>query len=819
MVTQNCINFAASTTSNQFAIGLTDPGPSSLDVSGNVSIGSFAGSTAAPSNGLIVSGTTGIGTSAPASILHIYEDSTSADATAGLTIENDGTGDAIVQYLLTGGQRWVTGIDNSDSDKFKIASSADLDSDAHLVIDTSGNVGVGETTPTTTLHIKGASGGGDPTTTTTGDVVSIFENNNQWMELGVTNTGNDRRAWILARHSDIASFGGYFCTLHLQPDISGSENDYQGVAIAIDPSNKLDSTQGLAVGKSVSIGSSYAIISAPTNGMIVEGNVGIGTSAPSSSVSLHLYKDYTGSGVQSNHWGIYSAVYQGGSGTITNNYSLYAIAEKNDTGDVTNNYGIRSRAINNHATGSITSNIGLFSVGDDNKSGVTTNYGAYLYGNNQASSGSTPTNYGAYIRASTLTSGGGIGTNHGLYVYTSSVSGSTITTNYGLRIADGHAGTVTNAWSLYNQSTADSYFAGNVGIGITTPEFPLHLQGDTPTFRIENTGSNIAGEDFATIDFYFDNGSYDYLAAQIAANRDEGNDSGALTFRTRDGTGNVLNTALYIDHDAQVGIGTTAPESPLHIYENTASPGTDSGLNIQNIGNGDSVLHFLTSDATKWSVGSDNDDSKKFKISNGGDLQSGMLTIETSGDVGIGTTSPATTLDVNGTITGSQLDVPGCIVQMQSVIKTSSFTSSSTSWTDWTDMSVNITPHYSDSKIYISFTSGVSNSSDNCFQYVKLVRVVGGSSTDIAIGDTAGSAQRCWIDGALGAIGGSVYSVTQKPLAGVYMDSPATTSAVTYKLQVKRTLSGTASFGVTSSTSDGNRSSIPSTLVLMEVAQ
>ena len=39
----------------------------------------------------------------------------------GITIEQDGTGDAVVQYLLTGGRRWVTGIDNDDTAEGKIS--------------------------------------------------------------------------------------------------------------------------------------------------------------------------------------------------------------------------------------------------------------------------------------------------------------------------------------------------------------------------------------------------------------------------------------------------------------------------------------------------------------------------------------------------------------------------------------------------------------------------------------------------------------------------------------------------------------------------
>jgi hypothetical protein len=69
--------------------------------------------------------------------LHVYE-STAADVSNGITIEQAGTGDAVTAFLLTGVQRWSMGIDNSDSDKFKIGTGA-LGSADRLVIDIAGN--------------------------------------------------------------------------------------------------------------------------------------------------------------------------------------------------------------------------------------------------------------------------------------------------------------------------------------------------------------------------------------------------------------------------------------------------------------------------------------------------------------------------------------------------------------------------------------------------------------------------------------------------------------------------------------------------------
>jgi hypothetical protein len=54
----------------------------------------------------------------------VYRDDTSV--VAALQVEQDGTGDAAMRFLLTGGTEWHIGCDNSDSDKFKIGPWASL---------------------------------------------------------------------------------------------------------------------------------------------------------------------------------------------------------------------------------------------------------------------------------------------------------------------------------------------------------------------------------------------------------------------------------------------------------------------------------------------------------------------------------------------------------------------------------------------------------------------------------------------------------------------------------------------------------------------
>ena len=99
-------------------------------------------------------GKVGMGIKTPVSTAHIYESTTSTGTATGLTIEQSSTGDVQLQYLLTGAQRWVTGIDNSDSDSFKIGRGADWATGVDIKIATNGAITLGSLTG----YIKGATG-------------------------------------------------------------------------------------------------------------------------------------------------------------------------------------------------------------------------------------------------------------------------------------------------------------------------------------------------------------------------------------------------------------------------------------------------------------------------------------------------------------------------------------------------------------------------------------------------------------------------------------------------------------------------------------
>lgn len=105
----------------------------------------------------------------------------------------------------------------------------------------------------------------------------------------------------------------------------------------------------------------------------------------------------------------------------------------------------------------------------------------------------------------------------------------------------------------------------------------------------------------------------------------------------------LSSIALY--SNAQVGIGTTAPSQILDLESSNASA---TALDINNTGAGDPKINFQISSATTFSIGIDNSDGDKFKIGSSALETNTAITIDASQQVGIGTSSPSSTLTING---------------------------------------------------------------------------------------------------------------------------------------------------------------------------
>lgn len=180
---------------------------------------------------------------------------------------------------------------------------------------------------------------------------------------------------------------------------------------------------------------------------------------------------------------------------------------------------------------------------------------------------------------------------------------------------------------------------------------------------------------------------------------------------------------------------------------------------------------------------------------------SGAITIAAPAVAGTNTlTLPAVTGTVLTTASGGQ-SVPraampaGAILQVVSATTTTYVTANSTTYVDST-LTASITPTTSTSKILVMINQGIGTSGSGNVGNIKLVR----NSTDV----------QTWGFGIFYTGASDLYGYS----SNTYLDSPASTSSVTYKTQFNRTGgSGTTRVQY----SDGNGSQV-STITLMEVA-
>ncbi len=165
---------------------------------------------------------------------------------------------------------------------------------------------------------------------------------------------------------------------------------------------------------------------------------------------------------------------------------------------------------------------------------------------------------------------------------------------------------------------------------------------------------------------------------------------------------------------------------------------------------------------------------------------------------------------VSGTILTTTSPKVGNVIQVVQTVKTDTASTSAASWNDITGMSVSITPASSSNKILVFADINFGTEDNNGFLFFKLVR----ASTDIYVGDAAGSRTRATTGSASSGAGNISH-------CGInYLDSPATTSSTTYKIQwFNQNTAKTSYLNRTwNNTDEFNYTRNPSSITVMEIA-
>jgi hypothetical protein len=577
----------------------------------------FTGTVTAPTiantlggNFATTSGNVGIGTVSPLSKLHVNGFGTFTSGivgVGGLTMYGDNTSSTGITLLTNGNLGIGTA---SPSEKLDIVGN----------IKTTGGLRIGAfiETPTNTDFTHNAYYSGGWKYRTNGYAMDTYQDGSGNYQIYMANSGSTNSAITFNPRFTVTNTGNVLIGTTID---TGEKLQVNGTSRFI---GSIISNGGGGRYTNTSIGEN-ALYSNTTGG----DNIAIGISA--------LYSNTQGNYNTSIGTYALASNTNGFSNTANGSYVL----NSNTTGNQNTANGVN--ALYSNTTGSYGVAIGFSSLSN---SLASFNVGIGAQAGNNITTGS----YNTIVGHNT---GLGITTGSSNTIIGSNVTGLTATLSNNIIIADG---------SGNRRINVDNN--GNVGIGTTSPAFGgtsstsirkyLSIKGDTEIGAIQlatgaSDGDNVTIGNLEFIDL--NQSGADKRVGWISMAQSgtiAGNRGTYLRFATKL-DGGTISEQLRIIGNGNVGIGNIAPVNKLDIYTNTDGDGLRIFNNVQSpsilMNSGHASGRNYAFSTNYFNFGDFNILSS---TSAGGNATTGILTISSTGNIGIGTTAPSYRLDVKG---------------------------------------------------------------------------------------------------------------------------------------------------------------------------
>jgi hypothetical protein len=410
----------------------------------------------------------------------------------------------------------------------------------------------------------------------------------------------------------------------------------------------------------------------------VNNRIGLGTSSPTYQTHIYQNDSTVGSTTAS------------GLTTNTNLYNQLIVSPASNPTAALTYYGSFSDvSYNSTANSPNVSILGSWVRVSGTNTGNMANIAGSSVTSRLTSSGNVTTSYG-YISNLSLSSTGSVQNHYSVYVSNPSRTGSgNVVNNYGLFIENQNTGNTTN-YSIYSNG-GNNYFAGNVMIGITSPSANFTVNGTTNLSHIGNvkitggtSGQYIQTDGNGNLSFSNVSVSITNLSngtSNVAISSTNGNvttsvggtanvlvitSTGANVSGTINSTGNAnvgnigatrgvftnISGAIELGSASQTNITAVGTLTGLTVSGNITAQSNVTVTSNITAGNINSVSGILsvTGNANVGNIGATNANITSMTATGN------VFLATSSGNVGIGTTSPLTTLHV-GAVGGLNGDV------------------------------------------------------------------------------------------------------------------------------------------------------------------